>query len=78
MSSFAAVVIIAIGAIATWGVSDRVDGVAFDTIGYIVMAAGAVALAIALAIDIADRRPTRVERERVQTPNSTHESIVHH
>ena len=41
-------VLIAIGAILKWGVADQVSGVAFGTIGVILMVVGAVGLVLSL------------------------------
>jgi hypothetical protein len=60
------VVLIAVGAILKWAVTDTVSGVSLATIGVILMVAGAIGLVFSLlfASAWADRRGT-VVRDRV-------------
>jgi uncharacterized membrane protein len=78
MSAIGAVIVIAFGAIITWGVADRVDGVAFDTIGMIIMAAGAAGLVISLFTESRQRRALTTDREVVRTPDGQRERMIQH
>lgn len=66
-----ALISIAVGAILSFGVSDRVDGANLYEIGIIIMVVGVIGLLFAIFAEMADRRRTGdrderrvVERER--------------
>ena len=55
------IALIVVGAIMSFGVSDRVDGVNLTVIGYICMGAGALALILAIAMNSQRNNPTHRE-----------------
>lgn len=57
------IALIVVGAIMSFGVSDRIDGVNLTVIGYICMAAGALALILAIVMN-------------AQRNNTTHREVV--
>ncbi len=57
------IALIVVGAILSFGVSDRIEGVNLTVIGYICMAAGAVALILAIVLNS-------------QRSNTTHRAVV--
>ena len=57
------IALIVVGAIMSFGVSDRIDGVNLTVIGYICMGAGALALILAIAMNS-------------QRNNTTHREVV--
>ena len=57
------IALIVVGAIMSFGVSDRIDGVNLTVIGYICMGAGALALILAIAMN-------------AQRNNTTHRAVV--
>lgn len=56
MSTAAAILTIAVGAILRYAVSDSIDAVNLETVGLILMLAGAAGLLIGVAIQLAGRR----------------------
>lgn len=64
----AALVAVAIGAILTYAVSFTVSGLNIHTVGVIIMAVGAVALAILLARSVATSRRRPASRRPQNTP----------
>ena len=63
MTTGASLFLIALGAILTFAVNATVSGLEISTIGLILMAVGAVGLALTLLL----RRPTTLHREDVVT-----------
>ena len=57
------IALIVVGAILSFGVSDRIDGVNLTVIGYICMAAGVIALILAVVMN-------------AQRNNTTHREVV--
>ena len=60
--------LLALGAILSWGVSDRVENVNFVVIGYILMGAGAIALALSVWLNA--QRTKTTHHEVVETKNT--------
>jgi len=59
------IALLVIGAILSFGVSDRIEGVDLTVIGYICMGAGVLALILAIALN-------------AQRTNTTHRQVVEH
>jgi len=59
------IALIVIGAILSFGVSDRIEGVDLTVIGYICMGAGVLALILAIAIN-------------AQRANTSHREVIEH
>ncbi len=56
--------LLAAGAILAFAVTDKISGVELTTVGYILMAAGAIGLLVSMALLNRSRRATVVHRER--------------
>ncbi len=68
MTIGASIFLIAVGAILAFAVADTIEGVALGTIGFILMAAGAIGLLATLLLSASRRGGERVVvRERVDT-----------
>ena len=65
MSIGASIFLIAVGAILAFAVADTIDGIALGTIGFILMAAGAIGLLATLLLSATRRGERTVVRERV-------------
>lgn len=59
------IALLVVGAILSFGVSDRLEGIDLTVIGYICMGAGALALILAIAMNS-------------QRTNTTHRQVVEH
>jgi len=59
------IALLVIGAILSFGISDRLEGIDLTVIGYICMGAGALALVLAIALNS-------------QRTNTTHREVVEH
>lgn len=57
------IALLVIGAILSFGISDRIEGVDLTVIGYICMGAGALALILAIALN-------------AQRTNTTHREVI--
>ena len=60
--------LLVIGAILSFGISDRLEGVDLTVIGYICMGAGALALILALVLNT--QRANTTHREVVERPDN--------
>lgn len=59
------IALLVIGAILSFGVSDRIEGIDLTVIGYICMGAGVLALILAIALN-------------AQRTNTTHRQVIEH
>ena len=75
MTAAVSLLIVAVGAILHFAVSDSLDGVELRTVGVILMLVGGLGLAIAALQFFSDRHRT-VEREVIDTPAGERERIA--